>query len=83
MLGKLQKIMSFENKMVEPTIIASNQIEKLVHGLLNVHENNIEGDVVEFGCFVGESSKYLMKTLVELNSDKKLFVYDSFEGLPN
>jgi O-methyltransferase len=83
MLGKLQKIMSFENKMVEPTIIASNQIEKLVHGLLNVHENNVEGDVVEFGCFVGESSKYLMKTLVELNSDKKLFVYDSFEGLPN
>lgn len=83
MIEKLHKIMSFENKMVEPIIIASNQIEKLVHGLLNVHENNIEGDVVEFGCFVGESSKYLMKTLVELNSDKKLFVYDSFEGLPD
>jgi O-methyltransferase len=83
MIEKLHKIMSFENKMVEPIIIASNQIEKLVHGLLNVHENSIEGDVVEFGCFVGESSKYLMKTLVELNSDKKLFVYDSFEGLPD
>lgn len=83
MLGKLHKIMSFDNKMVEPTIIDSNQIEKLVHGLLNVHENNIEGDVVEFGCFVGESSKYLMKTLVELNSNKKLYVYDSFEGLPD
>jgi hypothetical protein len=36
MIEKLHKITSFENKMVEPIIIASNQIEKLVHGLLNV-----------------------------------------------
>ena len=83
MLGKLHKIMTFDNKMVAPGIISSNQVEKLVHGLLSVHENNIEGDVVEFGCFVGESSKFLMKTLVELNSTKKLYVYDSFEGLPD
>ena len=42
----------------------------------------MDGDVVEFGCYVGESSKYLMKTLLETNSSKKLYVYDSFEGLP-
>jgi len=83
MLGKLHKIMTFDNKMVAPGIISLNQVEKLVYGLLNVHENNIEGDIVEFGCFVGESSKFLMKTLIELNSTKKLYVYDSFEGLPD
>lgn len=80
---RLEKIMSFDNKMVEPSIISRPQIETLVHGLLNVIDDGIEGDVVEFGCFVGESSKYLMKTLVETNSNKSLYVYDSFEGLPD
>jgi O-methyltransferase len=51
--------------------------------LLDTIENNIDGDVVELGCYVGESSKYLMKTLIETNSNKKLYVYDSFEGLPD
>jgi len=68
--------------MVDSSIINSNQVQKLVESLVRVIENKIEGDVVEFGCYVGESSKYLRKTLDTLNSDKKLYVYDSFEGLP-
>lgn len=79
----LEKILSFQNKQVDPTIINSDQIRKLVEHLLITISENISGDVVEFGCYVGESSKYLMKTLVETGSDKKLFVYDSFEGLPD
>ena len=39
------------------------------------------GDVVEFGCYVGTTSVPLGKRLVTTN--KKLFVYDSFEGLPD
>jgi hypothetical protein len=41
---------------------------------LDAINQNIDGDVVEFGCYVGESSKYLMKTLLETNSSKKLYV---------
>lgn len=41
---------------------------------------NVAGDVVEFGCYVGTASVPLGKRLVTTN--KKLFVYDSFEGLP-
>ena len=41
---------------------------------------NIGGDVVEFGCYVGTTSVPLGQRLVTTN--KKLFVYDSFEGLP-
>jgi len=78
----VSKIMSFHNNMVDSSIINSNQVQKLVESLVRVIENKIEGDVVEFGCYVGESSKYLRKTLDTLNSDKKLYVYDSFEGLP-
>ncbi len=38
------------------------------------------GDVVEFGCYVGTTSVPLGKRL--MGTDKKLYVYDSFEGLP-
>lgn len=78
----VQKIMSFHNVMIDSSIINSDQVRKLVESLVYVINNNIEGDVVEFGCYVGESSKYLRKTLDVLNSEKQLFVYDSFEGLP-
>ena len=79
----INKILGFDNKQVDPIIINFNQITNLVKYLYNSIEDNIEGDIVELGCYVGESSKYLMKTLVETKSTKKLYVYDSFEGLPN
>jgi len=78
----LHNIINFTNNQVEPTIINRDQCFKLVEGLATVIVDDIEGDVVELGCNVGESSKYLRKTLDILHSDKKLWVYDSFEGLP-
>ena len=39
-----------------------------------------EGDIVEFGCYVGTTSVPMAKRLAA--TDKKLYVYDSFEGLP-
>ena len=69
-------IRRFDNKKVDPTIINDEQLDYLVLYLLDAVHNNIEGDVVEFGCYVGESSKYLRKTLVETKSYKDLYVYD-------
>jgi len=44
--------------------------------------NNIKGDVVELGCFEGDML-FMMKYLLNAyNSDKKLYGYDSFVGLP-
>lgn len=43
---------------------------------------NIPGDVVEFGCFEGHTSAIMQKTLDKFKSKKKIYVYDSFEGLP-
>ena len=43
--------------------------------------NNIEGDVVELGCFEGDTL-FLMRYLLDsYKSDKKLYGYDSFIGL--
>jgi O-methyltransferase len=79
----IQKIVNFNNSKIEGGMNTPEQVEKLVLSLVTVINNNVDGDVVELGCYVGESSKYLMKTLLETKSEKKLFVYDSFEGLPD
>lgn len=60
--------------------IDMKQIETITRELRRVIGFGIRGDVVEFGCYVGTTSVYLAKTI--LDTDKKLFVYDSFEGLP-
>ena len=78
----INDILNFSNVRIDSSIINEEQIKNLVVFLSKSIDENIDGDVVEFGCYVGESSKYLMKTLIELKSEKKLFVYDSFEGLP-
>ena len=81
-MSLFDKIKHFNNIKKDPTIINDSQISFLVLYLLEAINNIIEGDVVELGCYVGESSKYLQKTIVETCTDKKLYVYDSFEGLP-
>jgi O-methyltransferase len=79
----LETILNFTNSKLDHGMNTPEQVNSLVTKLYSLIENNVEGDVVELGCYVGESSKYLMKTLVETNSRKNLFVYDSFEGLPD
>jgi O-methyltransferase len=70
------------NVHIDATIISKQQIRVILSLLECIINNNIPGDVVEFGCFVGESSKYLRMLLDHKLSDKRLYVYDSFEGLP-
>lgn len=40
------------------------------------------GDYVELGCYKGDTSILLAKLLKTNKSDKKLWLYDSFAGLP-
>lgn len=40
------------------------------------------GDFVELGCYKGETSLLLARLLKSSGSDKKLWLYDSFAGLP-
>jgi O-methyltransferase len=39
---------------------------------------SLEGDIVEFGCYVGDTAKLITKL-----TKKTVHVYDSFKGLPN
>ena len=65
------------------------KIEKFGHGigadfgnLLQIIDNtkNIEGDFLEIGCFMGSSTCVIAKYMNELKIEKKLFVYDYFDG---
>ncbi len=42
---------------------------------------DLPGDVVEFGCYEGDTS-ILLADALRNNPDKWLYLYDSFEGLP-
>jgi O-methyltransferase len=55
----------------------------MYHLVSQVLAYDVDGDFVELGCNSGQSSVLITKIIRFYNSDKKLFVYDSFEGLPS
>lgn len=64
--------------------------EKETDKILEVARDSleVEGDFVELGCYKGDTSLLLAEVLRDFNtkpvenSVKKLWIYDSFEGLP-
>lgn len=54
----------------------------IYHLLTQILLLKIPGDVVELGCNDGRTSAIMQKTLDEQKSKKKIYLYDSFEGLP-
>lgn len=70
-----------------PHPIISNQITKkelavILRELQTVLEREVEGDVVEFGCYEGTTALFVQRALLARGAKKTLHVYDSFEGLP-
>ena len=65
--------MSFKNDQVS---------EKETEYIINMASKclEVDGDFVELGCYKGDTSLLLADVLK--GSDKKLWIYDSFEGLP-
>jgi len=61
-------------------MLGDGQIDYILKNLASVLD--LPGDVVELGCNVGVTSSYIKRFLTEIKSDKELYVYDSFEGLP-
>ena len=62
--------------------VDKKEIEVIVRELRRVIDNGVSGDVVEFGCYVGTTSVYLAQALMADGDKKRLYVYDSFQGLP-
>lgn len=62
--------------------VDKKEIEVIVRELKRTINSGVAGDVVEFGCYVGTTSVYLAQTLMDDGDKKRLYVYDSFQGLP-
>jgi O-methyltransferase len=74
-MGKKNK-----NKANEPQQVTKTETEILLDLLEKTLD--VEGDVVEFGCYRGDTSVLFKRLLEKNNSEKILWLYDSFEGLP-
>lgn len=45
--------------------------------------NQLRGDILEFGTFRGYSARIIAELMVEYELNGDLYLYDSFQGLPN
>ena len=76
--------------------VTARETEILLQELKKILNNNVPGDVVEFGCYKADTSVLYQKLLESMGyggafqpenqaaqaSQKILWLYDSFEGLP-
>jgi hypothetical protein len=71
-------------KFVRPyTMTTVQRIEAVVSATHHVVKNDIPGAFVESGVWMGGSIMAAARTLVELGvTDRDLYLYDTFEGLP-
>lgn len=63
--------------------ITDEEMAILLRELTGVLARGIEGDVVELGCYEGGSAVELQRYLVQHAPERSLWLYDSFEGLPD
>ncbi|MEW6535053.1 MAG: TylF/MycF/NovP-related O-methyltransferase [Candidatus Auribacterota bacterium] len=64
-------------------MLHKHQLRFILEQLEITLQKNVEGDVVELGCNEGTTSLFIRRLLDYYKSDKKLYVYDSFQGLPS
>lgn len=55
--------------------IVLNQLEKVL-------QQDVSGDVAEFGCYIGTTSLFIRRLLDIYCAEKSFHAYDSFAGLP-
>ncbi len=58
------------------------ELSVLLRELGRVLDGYIDGDIVELGCYKGLTSLEIQRWLRTKKSEKRLYVYDSFAGLP-
>lgn len=82
------KMSSVVEKLLKRHRIISEQIKTdelavILHELELILRAKVPGDVAELGCYEGTSALFEQRMLQQLAPDKKLWLYDSFEGLPD
>jgi O-methyltransferase len=66
-------------EIADYTLIDLERISSLWNLIKDIGRREVKGDIVECGCYKGGSSAILR---LGMGSDRKLWIYDSFQGLP-
>lgn len=70
-------------RAVRPYTMSSGARLRALHNAAkHVVETNVSGDIVECGTAKGGSAAMLALTLASTNSDRLLWIFDTFEGMP-
>lgn len=69
-----------KHKASEPKQVTDRETEILLGILRDCLDT--DGDVVELGCYRGDSSLLFQRLLLAEAPEKRLWIYDSFAGLP-
>ncbi len=63
-----------------PSVNSSDRLFNLMQAVRETTQ--LSGDIVECGSFEGGTASLIWETLQYLNDSRKLFLFDSFQGLP-
>ena len=63
-------------------MMSKNQVYGVIYYLKALIDSGVEGDIVEIGCNIGTTSIFIQKFLEIYESDRKLYCFDSPNGLP-
>lgn len=69
-----------KHQATEPKQVSDKESEILL--ALARESLRTSGDLVELGCYRGDTSLLLARMLKDTGAEKRLFIYDSFAGLP-
>ncbi len=64
------------------SMIGTKRLNNIQHCLEDVFANNIEGDFIETGVWRGGACMFAKALMTVYGEDRKVWVADSFEGLP-
>lgn len=80
-MNKIVEDLLLQHKLISNQV-SIKEVRLVLESVLKVINDGVEGDICEFGCYSGTTSLFISRLLVKLKSEKKLWVYDSFMGLP-
>jgi len=70
------------DSVVKFTLTNPERIVSLIRAIKHIETYDIDGDIVECGVWKGGSIMAVLKTLKNLNNlDRKIYLYDTFEGM--
>lgn len=67
-------------KIYEENGLTKEHNSRMMCELEYVLDNNVEGDIADIGCWQGTMSFIMAEILLKRNTDKTIYLFDTFEG---